>query len=81
MVIVGPAYWNDPGPRATVALAAKRPAAHRNCSLNSPIRVQIGFRKALCGRGQKWGTDQEGDDIRVDFEKVALWARQNERPI
>jgi endoglucanase len=31
--------------------------------------------------GTKWGTDQERNDLRADFEKAASWARLNQRPI
>lgn len=85
MVIVGPAYWNDPDHLPQLRLPQNDRRLIATVHYYKPFQFTHQganwIPESFMWNGTNWGTDQERDDIRVDFEKVALWARQNERPI
>lgn len=85
VVIIGPAYWNslDHLPLLQLPQNDRRLIVtfHYYAPLQFTHQGADWIANSEPWRGTKWGTDQERDNLRKDFEKAAIWARQSERPI
>ena len=85
MIIIGPAYWNNLEHLPFLQLPQNDRRLIVTFHYYHPFKFTYQgadwVPNSDAWRGTKWGAAQEREDLNKDFEKVAAWARQRQRPI
>ncbi len=85
LVIVGPASWNAAGylPLLRLPQDDRRLIVtfHYYNPLHFTHQGETWLPNSEAWQGTLWGTAQERDSLREDFEKAAAWGRQHDRPL
>jgi endoglucanase len=84
-IIIGPGYWNSFDHLPFLQLPQDDRLLIVTFHYYKPMRFTHQAQSWLPGsqswNGTMWGTAQERDQLRDDFEKAAAWGRQYQRPI
>ena len=85
MVIVGPGYWNSLDHLSALQLPRDDRRLIVTFHYYNPFhfthQAQDWLPTSKAWKGTSWGTAQERDELRENFEKAAAWARQYQRPL
>lgn len=85
MVIIGPGYWNGFNHLPFLQLPQDDRRLIVTFHYYKPMRfthqAQNWLPSSMAWKGTIWGTPQERNELRNDFEQAAAWGRQHQRPI
>jgi endoglucanase len=85
MVVIGPAYWNSLDHLPLLQLPQNDERLIVTFHYYQPLQFTHQGADWVPNSGPwlgtTWGTNQNRDDVRKDFEKAASWARLSQRPI
>jgi endoglucanase len=85
MVIVGPGYWNgfDHLPSLQIPEADRGIIVtfHYYKPIQFTHQAQSWMPSSAAWKGTKWGSAQDHDVLRRDFDSAASWAREHRRPL
>jgi len=85
MVIIGPGYWNglDHLPSLQIPEADRQIIVtfHYYKPLQFTHQAEAWMPGSAAWKGTKWGSAQDHDVLRRDFDFAASWAREHQRPI